>query len=324
MGHKNRTLSTDALQGRTKKRQPLLAALLSLIWPGLGQLYNTRPRRGLVLLAIVLGLSLIFSGLMMTPPVHWVVLVLLVGILVLGGLVAIVACVDAALGARRIGKVALRRYNRGYVYVGIAVSYGLLTIAWQSILEEFRATASYSIPSESHLPTLHVGDYVVAWKNYYRDHAPERGDLVVFKLPRDNSTVYIKRLIGLPGDRIMMREGALFINDKPVKRERVEDFHYRDGLPPIRQYCETLPNGVSYNTLDLKPGAANDNTRVFSIPPGHYFVLGDNRDNSLDSRVERQRGGVGLVPLENLHDRSMFIYGSKDRSWIGTQVQSAC
>lgn len=143
---------------------------------------------------------------------------------------------------------------------------------------------------------------------------PERGDVAVFKLPRDPSVDYIKRIIGLPGDRIQMRNGVLYINGEPVKRERVADYLYRDNpgnIYRIPRYRETLPNGVSFETLDLDPRGPHDNTRVYNVPPGFYFVMGDNRDNSLDSRVE---SGVGLVPEANLVGRAEVLFFSTDGS----------
>ena len=184
----------------------------------------------------------------------------------------------------------------------------------------------FSIPSGSMRPTLLEGDYlfVTKWAYGYSrysmpfspplfsgrifDTPPERGDVVVFKLPPNPSLDYIKRVIGLPGDRIQMREGQLFINDEPVRREKVGQIDNPDITEenrPVDVYRETLPNGVSYNTLDLSPNSIGDNTREFVVPPGHYFMMGDNRDNSTDSRFS-----VGYVPEENLVGRANIIFFS--------------
>ncbi|MBB4004289.1 MAG: signal peptidase I [Aurantimonas endophytica] len=180
----------------------------------------------------------------------------------------------------------------------------------------------FSIPSGSMMPTLLVGDYlfVSKWSYGYSRYSmplspdlfdgrilgsdPERGDVVVFRKPREEDTDYIKRLVGLPGDRLQMREGILFINGQAVPREAVEDFVAEDGTR-VPQYRETLPNGVSYMTLDLSPNSAGDNTREFVVPDGHYFMMGDNRDNSLDSRFD-----VGYVPFENLVGKAQMIFFS--------------
>ena len=184
----------------------------------------------------------------------------------------------------------------------------------------------FNIPSESMLPTLLVGDYLFVSKYAYgySKHSlpwirpnisgrvvgstPERGDVAVFKLPSDGSTDYIKRIVGLPGDRIQMKDGQLFINDVAVQRERVQDFESRRRF--FRQYRETMPDGKSYMTLDLRDGGQNDDTDPIVVPEDHYFAMGDNRDNSLDSRVDGRRGGVGLVPAENLVGRAEILFFS--------------
>ena len=149
---------------------------------------------------------------------------------------------------------------------------------------------------------------------------PNRGDIVVFRLPKDDSTDYIKRVIGLPGDRIQMREGLLYINEKPVKRERLSDFIGEDpcgsdATARVKRWKETLPNGVVYYTLDLVDNSFYDNTPVYMVPPDHYFMMGDNRDNSTDSRVLSQ---VGYVPIDNIVGRAEIIFfsvGEGEPAW---------
>src|SRR6202451_1642642 len=185
----------------------------------------------------------------------------------------------------------------------------------------------FNIPSGSMIPTLLVGDYLFVSKYSYGythysfpfsppfypgrffSSQPNRGDVVVFRLPKDDSIDYIKRVIGLPGDRIQMIDGVLNINGVAVPRQRIDDFinEYAGVTQRVKQFRETLPNGVSYNTLDLTDNGFYDNTPVYTVPPGDYFMMGDNRDNSRDSRGLSQ---VGCVPFENLIGRAQLIFFS--------------
>ena len=195
----------------------------------------------------------------------------------------------------------------------------------------------FNIPSGSMIPSLLVGDYLFVSKySYgYSRHSlpfslplipgrvfssePKRGDVAVFKLPKDNETDYIKRIMGLPGDRIQVRAGRVYINDQLVDRRAVGPYPTRGRLGSIirsPQYVETLPNGVEHRILEKGGDQFEfDNTRVFTVPEGHIFGMGDNRDDSLDSRSLRD---VGYIPMENLVGRAEFIFFSYDpdgNSW---------
>ena len=205
------------------------------------------------------------------------------------------------------------------------------TIVYAIIIAMIIRTFAYepfNIPSGSMLPTLLIGDYVFVAKfpyGYSKHSFPwslgfysgrfwetdvNRGDVAVFKLPTDNETDYIKRIVGLPGDRIQLIDGVLHINGDEVVRQRVKDFVYEkpEGTAVrIPQYRETLANGVSYYTLDIERDGTADNTGIYTVPEGHYFALGDNRDDSTDSRFLNY---VGFIPVENLVGRAEFLFFS--------------
>jgi signal peptidase I len=198
----------------------------------------------------------------------------------------------------------------------------------------------FNIPSASMENTLLVGDYLFVEKFAYGysrnsfpfrgwpvgdffhgrlfERTPTRGDVIVFKMPNPNSPDYmqdfIKRVIGLPGDRVQMLNGQVFLNGKAIPKERVADYVGPDEYGIVRnvaRYKETLPDGRSYYVLDLTPNSNEDNTEVFTVPPGHYFMMGDNRDNSDDSRMD-----VGFVPAEDLVGKAEFRFFSIDETAV--------
>ena len=203
----------------------------------------------------------------------------------------------------------------------------------------------FNIPSGSLVPTLLVGDYLFTSKYTYGyskyslpgipyfdyqkllpggrliGSEPKRGDIAVFKLPKDNATDYIKRVIGLPGDRIQVTQGILSINGKPVERRRIEDFATADPYGRtvnVPQYIETLPNGVEHPVIERDGDTGYwDNTNVYTVPPGFFFMMGDNRDNSTDSR---DQASVGFVPFENFVGRAEIIFFSIDESSAAWKV----
>ncbi len=230
----------------------------------------------------------------------------------------------ATLAAVEAGRKAMKKES--WLEVVKTIVYALLIAG---VIRSF-LFQPFNIPSGSMEDTLQIGDYLFVSKSTYGfsrysfpfglipfegrffvTSQPQRGDIVVFKFPPDNTTDYIKRLIGLPGDRIQMREGVLYINDVAIPKEKTDDYVETIGeeTRTVPRYRETLPNGVSYDVLDRDPQGNLDNTQVFVVPEGHYFMMGDNRDNSADSRVD-----VGYVPFENFVGKAQIIFFSTNGS----------
>ncbi|MBL4602623.1 MAG: signal peptidase I [Emcibacteraceae bacterium] len=197
----------------------------------------------------------------------------------------------------------------------------------------------FSIPSESMLKNLMVGDFLMVSKASYgfsKHSLPfslplmpgkifesdvERGDVVVFRLPRDPDTYYIKRIIGTPGDKVQVKHGELFLNDKKIPTKKLEDYTRINEYgreETFKRIEETMPNGKSYVTLDISyMGGMADDTDVFIVPDGYYFAMGDNRDNSRDSRWPRNVG-VGYIPADNIIGKAMWItlsFDNKSSFW---------
>lgn len=190
----------------------------------------------------------------------------------------------------------------------------------------------FNIPSGSMIPNLLIGDYLFVSKYSYgyskysfplglggfegriAPEAPKRGDVIVFRLPSDTSVDYIKRLVGMPGDTVQVTNGRLYINGKMLEREPVGMTEYDNGYggrARVMEYVETLPNGVKHTIYEEGDDESLDNTDAFVVPAGHYFMMGDNRDNSRDSRVQDL---VGFVPFDNLVGRADRIFFSTNGS----------
>ena len=274
---------------QTKRRNPVISFLLSIILPGLGHVYNGRLGEGILfffglwLIFFVVGLSgLIFS---LSGLICWIAIVI-VGYILIATL--------AAIEATRMKETALKRYNKWYVYCCIVL---LANIGFAPVIikiqHDFLGVKAFKMPASSMRPALEEGDHFIAKLEKYGDRVPRRGDIIIFPYPEDRSKDFIKRVIGLPGERIEIKDKVVFIND-----ERLQD-----------QWGAHESNVIFPSNV-----APRDNFGPVDIPEGAVFVLGDNRDYSHDSRF------WGYVETKDIEGKAGFIYWSNDRNRIGKQL----
>lgn len=278
-----------------------------------------------VVLAVVIALS--FSGSLSAPG--WVSL-LLRAIATLCSFWSLVILLSMLSRVEGFGV-----WRTIFTYILSLLVLVLLTMLFRSLLFQ-----PFNIPSRAMAPTLLEGDqfflskYPYGYTRYSLPFSPTlfsgrifgsepaRGDVVVFRLPKDDTIDYVKRVVGLPGERIQMKQGVLFINDVPVAREQLPDFVGDDPCggsagAKVKRWRETLPNGVSHETLDCVDNGFYDNTNVYTVPAGHFFVLGDNRDNSTDSRV---LSAMGYIPFDNIVGRVGMMFFSSTSGQGGAAV----
>jgi signal peptidase I len=281
----NQVKNTD----RESRRRPLVAGLLSLAMAGLGQLYNGEPKKAAVLYLCEYALLLVFAVLACRS------FVALLTCIVFAIVFQIVVIAEAAVRARRLGSIQLRRFNRWYVYVAV---YAVLAFIFLPLAGSVYKGAGYGgkafrIPSRTMSPTLVPGDHIMAELGSFESRDLRRGDIVVFEYPEDRSKDFIKRVIALGGEELEIRDKRVFIDGKPVQD----------------------PWGVFTSSVVL-PGKfpPRDNLAPTKIPEGTVFVMGDNRDDSFDSRY------FGPVSSKLIRGKALYIYWSDDLGRIGTSL----
>jgi signal peptidase I len=286
-----------------------------LITPGLGQLYCRRPKRAAAwyLVGVIGGVGtyfLVSRGILVpTLAVQWTFFLALAAFYVL-------MLVDAWLLARRVGSIALTWYTRWYVYLLIPLSLNVV-----GLFAPAKPTfETFSMPSASMNPTLIVGDMFTVSTSAYRYSPPQPGDVVVIK-KKEGGRSFVKRVVAVGGDRVQMKDGRLFVNGRLVERESLgsyDDSGNGTGSAVLALYRETLPNGRSHRIAELSDKEFFDNTAEFLVPPGQLFLMGDNRDSSMDSRAP---GEFGFIPVEHVIGRVEEITGAEDTSRIGMKVE---
>ena len=297
-----------------KRRRWWLAGLLSFLVPGLGQVYNGQETKGLlfyVILSVSGGFLIILIHFLLKPPgrpfLFWIIFLAVIFISIALWLFIIF---EAILSAKKIsGDYILKGYNRWYIYLIIILVIRLVDFSVNTTVIEHNIFQGYRIPTRSMMPTLLVGDHFLCDLGYYNNHNPERGDLIMFKWPVDESKFLIKRIIGIPGDTIQIVDNAVYVNQKKLDLKFLKKVTLEQGRE-ADEYRETLGNS-SYQILNQVTGNSgygwvNRNFGPVTVPDGEYFVLGDNRGNSSDSRY------WGMVRRDQICGRPVFIYFSWD------------
>ncbi|MDH4099811.1 MAG: signal peptidase I [Nitrospirota bacterium] len=262
-----------------KPRRPWIAGTITLLAVGLGHLYAGEPKRGLTLLGAELILMLAFSlSVLLLPPTASFLLLAAVGTLIF----KIYCVVDASVAARkkRIGW-ELTRYNRWFVYVGYVILLSFLLSSLLTATIRHFLVQAFKIPSGAMVSTLLVGDHLLANKYIYRNSEPKRGDIILFPYPEDPTRIFIKRLVAIEGDVVEIKDKRLYLNGK--------------------EQSEPYVNHADPRTLSDQ---ARDNLGPVTVPPGCLFVMGDNRDQSYDSRF------YGFVQKDTVLGKAISLYWS--------------
>ena len=294
-----------------------IAGLLNLLGGfGSGYFYLGRPWRALTAMAISgLYIVALWHGLDGTLAQPWNLLIAILSQLLLALIFAIDAVVIAARG--RAGRLSW--YSHLAACLPLAVVGCALNFGPNRLPGYVTASRPFNVPSSSMEPSVHLDEIFVADMRAYETRDPARGDIVTFMLPSDNVTVFVKRLVGLPGETIELKHGVLFVNDIPVPKKPASAYRTLivDGkAQSAPRFAETLPNGVTHFVLDTIAEGPGDNKGPYTVPPGHYFMMGDNRDNSMDSRFPQ----MGFVPRANLTGKAIWIMKSPDEDRIGQRV----
>jgi signal peptidase I len=268
-----------------KKRKRILAFLLSLVTPGLGQIYNGQFKKGISYLVGFLLVSIIFSFLLFKFYGMIFYLIIMLGFFLF-------ISIDALLGATRLKVIALKPYNKWYIYLIIF----LLSVAIRPLLGwtiRNNIARAYKIPSSAMEPTVLVGDHLIADMKIYKSEKPKRGDIIIFEFPKDPSKDFIKRVIGLEDEKVEIINNKIYINEKLLDDPwgYLEDRGLVKGSPVLEKFGPVV------------------------VPKDSLFALGDNRNNSQDSRF------WGFVNIKKVKGKALYLYWAKNKRRIGMELK---
>jgi signal peptidase I len=280
-----------------KPRNGFIAFLLSLFFPGLGQIYNGHAKKGVIFFGLLLLISLLFGVIRLTTSFYGLFCLLFIQIAL-----RIYIIIDGVKNATRQKEYILKSYNTWYYHLLIAV--GMFAVMFYYDSSKVLGIQTFKIPTTANNPTLQVGDLFIADLKAYKNTEPEYGDIVVYSGP-DNQ-IYTFRVVGLPHDNIELIDNLVSINGKPGNAVFIKET-INDGIP-VELFKEKLPNGDTYYIYKYKVpyDITKSNIKNIVVPSDSYYVLGDNRDNALDSRY------VGFISKDKIIGRILFSYRGKE------------
>jgi signal peptidase I len=267
--------------GSLKKRKPILALLLSLVTPGLGQIYNGQFKKGIFYLIGFLLAYIIFSFLLFKFYGLIFYLIIMLGFFVF----ILIAAVRSAI---KFKTIELKPYNKWYIYLIIFLLSNVAVLPLLRWTVKNNIARAYKIPSSAMEPTLLVGDHLIADMRIYKSEKPKRGDIIIFEFPKDPSKDFIMRAIAIEEEKVEIIRNKIYINDKLIDDPWG---HFSMPRSPIEDYAPV------------------------KVPPECLFVMGDNRDNSRDSRF------WGFLDIKKVKGKALYLYWAKNKSRIGMELK---
>lgn len=295
-------------ENKIKRRNPILAFFLALFFPGFGQVYNGQIKKGIIFLLITFTLPLFFGFTRIG--------IFLIGfflIILIDSIFRIYVIYDAVKNAKRLKNYILKPYNSWYYYLIIII--GIVTITWFYDYNAIIGVKSYTIPTTSNEPTIKVGDKIVGDLKAFNDKKPNYGDIVIFQ-KKDSLNPWIYRIVGLPNDKLKIENNFLVINGKNCKTSFIKET--KSDMYDVNEYEEELLNGLKHRIyIFKKPFEENKNSLTeIKIPAKSYFLIGDNRDNAMDSRY------IGVIKEDEILAKVVFGYWGKTNDRINIDFRN--
>jgi signal peptidase I len=277
------TLMEKELNQNFSKRNPWIAAIITIILgPFIGMCYANKGRLAVYYLVIsILPLFTIFISASAFSVLNNFFLIL-----------NFIGAIHCFFVVKKEEVSYPKWYSYGWIITLFVVVLLLTSLGFRHFLYE-----PFHLPGASMSPNVNINDYLFAEKFAYNEQPPQRGDIIIFKVPKLHNINYIKRIIGLPGENIQIKEGIVYINGLALEQKKIADFHLHDSKNTILpQFTEITPEGKTYEILNESTTIPLNNTQLYIIPENHYFVLGDNRSHSYDSR----KNDIGFISREDI------------------------